>query len=80
MDKDQGHRREDLKARHPLAVAAVLVTTLLLTACASGRGSGLEVGDPAPEFRLPSASGEKVALSEYRGSQPVLLYFHMADG
>lgn len=50
---------------------------LLLAACGS---SGLQVGDQAPEFSLPTASGGEVALDDYTGRQPVLLYFHMALG
>ena len=33
------------------------------------------VGTVAPDFTLPSTSGEKVALSSFRGRQPVLLAF-----
>jgi peroxiredoxin len=38
------------------------------------------VGDPAPDFELVSSDGETVALSDYEGEQPILLYFHMALG
>lgn len=41
--------------------------------------SRLELGQPAPDFSLLSSDGETVALADYRG-EPVLLYFHMADG
>ena len=51
---------------------------LLLTAC--GRSEGLAVGDPAPAFTLPEARGGSVSLADYEGTQPVLLYFHMAVG
>lgn len=33
----------------------------------------VKVGDPAPDFTLPSVSGEKVALSQYRGKKNVVL-------
>jgi cytochrome oxidase Cu insertion factor (SCO1/SenC/PrrC family) len=42
-------------------------------------GKSLSVGDLAPEFELPSTSGERVALSDFQG-RPVLLFFHMAVG
>ena len=35
----------------------------------------VKVGDPAPDFTLPSVSGEKVALSQYRGEKNVVLSF-----
>lgn len=36
----------------------------------------VEVGQPAPEFTLPSNSGEKVSLVDFRGSRNVLLMFY----
>jgi peroxiredoxin len=41
---------------------------------------GASVGNAAPDFTLPSATGEQVSLSSFQGSKPVLLYFHMAEG
>ena len=38
----------------------------------------IESGSPAPDFTLPSDSGEKVKLSSLRG-QPVVLYFYPKD-
>ncbi|WP_342571790.1 thioredoxin-dependent thiol peroxidase [Paenibacillus sp. FSL R5-0749] len=38
----------------------------------------LTVGEVAPDFELPSSTGEKVKLSDYRG-QRVLLYFYPKD-
>jgi peroxiredoxin (alkyl hydroperoxide reductase subunit C) len=35
----------------------------------------VKVGDPAPDFKLPSTSGEKVSLSQYRGKKNVILSF-----
>lgn len=34
-----------------------------------------KIGDVAPDFTLPSTSGENVTLSGYRGQKPVLLAF-----
>lgn len=39
----------------------------------------VEVGDPAPDFTLPSQSGEQVRLSEVWGRGPVVLYFYPKD-
>ena len=45
------------------------------------RGGTLKVGDPAPDFALPTVdqkgrpSSEQVQLSSFRGRQPVVLVF-----
>ena len=38
----------------------------------------IEEGKPAPDFELPSDSGEKIKLSALRG-KPVVLYFYPKD-
>jgi len=64
----------------------VLVSALLVAACTSGPesdvgdGGTVAVGDPAPGFTLPSASGRQVALADFTGHKPVLLYFSMGPG
>jgi peroxiredoxin len=35
----------------------------------------LKIGDSAPDFTLPSTSGEKVSLSQYRGNKNVVISF-----
>lgn len=45
----------------------------------AGSSSSL-VGKPAPDFTLPSTTGEEVSLSDYRGKKAVLLYFSMGPG
>ena len=37
-----------------------------------------QVGDVAPEFKLPSADGD-VSLIEYKGKKTVVLSFHVFD-
>jgi peroxiredoxin len=39
----------------------------------------LEVGEPAPDFTLPSTTGEHISLSQFRGKNLVLLEFHVSD-
>jgi len=34
-----------------------------------------QVGAPAPDFSLPSTAGHEIALSSFRGKQPVLIAF-----
>jgi hypothetical protein len=36
----------------------------------------LRVGERAPEFTLPDASGRPVSLEDYRGQKPVVLVFY----
>jgi peroxiredoxin len=38
-----------------------------------------EMGQPAPDFKMPSSLGEDVALSQYRGEKNVVLSFHVFD-
>ena len=39
----------------------------------------VEVGDKAPDFILPSTTGEKISLSQFKGKKLVLLEFYGAD-
>lgn len=39
----------------------------------------LNVGDPAPDFRLPSTEGREISLKEFRGKKNVVLYFYPKD-
>jgi peroxiredoxin Q/BCP len=38
--------------------------------------TSVKVGDEAPDFTLPSQSGENVTLSSFRGKKNVVLYFY----
>jgi thioredoxin-dependent peroxiredoxin len=41
--------------------------------------AGPRVGDVAPDFARPSANGEPIRLSDFRGRQNVVLYFYPRD-
>lgn len=56
-----------------------LLLSLLLTAGATLAASIPMVGDRAPDFSLTSVKGEKVSLSQYKGSVVVLGLFHICD-
>ena len=64
------------------------VLALATAACSSGgtggaatqEASALQVGDPAPDFDLPTADGGHVRLSDFRGEKPALLFFSMGPG
>jgi hypothetical protein len=41
--------------------------------------AALEIGETAPDFTLPSTTGEKMSLSQFQGKQFVLIEFYGAD-
>ena len=55
---------------------AVLVSVALLFFSA-GDVMALKVGDKAPDFTLPSTTGEEISLSQFRGKKPVVLFFYL---
>lgn len=60
---------------------SLLLLVLLLAGCGGAKEALiLSVGDPAPDFTLPSADGKEVSLTDFPGKAGVLLYFNMADG
>jgi hypothetical protein len=65
-------------SRHASLIIILSLATVL-SACSSTQAS-VSVGEPAPDFSLPTADGGMVTLDDYVGKQPVLLYFHMAVG
>ncbi|ACF13788.1 alkyl hydroperoxide reductase/ Thiol specific antioxidant/ Mal allergen [Chloroherpeton thalassium ATCC 35110] len=54
------------------------VWIFFLVGCGSGK-EGLEIGDKAPDFSLPSDDGQLISLSEYKNHQIVVLYFYPKD-
>jgi thioredoxin-dependent peroxiredoxin len=38
-----------------------------------------QVGEPAPQFSLPSTEGREISLDDYKGKQAVVLYFYPKD-
>ena len=66
----------------PHRVLLVLSLMFLGVACdgTSEDGPSLSEGDRAPAFTLPSGAGENVALSDFAGAKPALLYFSMGPG
>jgi peroxiredoxin len=56
-----------------------LVLGLLFALLGTSRlSSALDVGDKAPDFKLPSTDGVDIALSDYRGKKWVFLEFYAA--
>ena len=64
--------------KHPRRIyvlAALLAGGLFMASMAQA----LEVGEQAPDFTLPSTTGEKISLNQFRGKKLVLLEFHVND-
>ena len=60
----------------------VLLVVALLLAIGLGLASGawaIEVGEKAPDFKLPATTGVDVSLSEFRGKKWVLIEFYGGD-
>ena len=36
-----------------------------------------DLGQPAPDFKLPAQTGDEVSLSQYKGEKNVILSFHI---
>ena len=58
-----------------LPLMALLLVALL---GASHVSSPIEVGEKAPDFKLPSTSGTDISLNDFRGKKWVLLEFYGA--
>ena len=65
-----------VKQMRSLLLLGVLLAGVLGVA---GVATALEVGEKAPDFTLPSTTGEKISLSQFQGKQHVLLEFYVAD-
>jgi hypothetical protein len=59
----------------------LLAATLGLALIVIGptRARAVEVGQPAPDFRLPSTTGGEISLGDFRGKKWVFLEFYGAD-
>jgi hypothetical protein len=59
----------------------VLLGAALAAASVLGHESawGVEVGQPAPDFTMPSTQGGDISLRDFRGKRWVLLEFYGAD-
>lgn len=59
----------------------LLLAGLLLASglCFAGGAWAAEVGDKAPDFKLPGTTGLDISLSDFRGKKWVLVEFYGAD-
>ena len=61
------------------ALIATVTLTVILIITGSRPAVAVEVGQPAPDFKLPSTTGGDVSLADFRGKKWVLLEFYGAD-
>lgn len=52
---------------------------VLIVVVSAGMAMALETGQPAPDFTLPSTTGEKISLSQFKGKKHVLIQFYRVD-
>ena len=45
----------------------------------SVESAGVQVGEKAPDFELPSTTGGKIKLSDFAGRKNVILEFYVLD-
>ena len=60
----------------------ILLFLGLLLASGPGRAGGawaVEVGEKAPDFKLPASTGLDISLSDFRGKKWVLVEFYGGD-
>jgi peroxiredoxin len=55
------------------------IAAAITEVAASGVAPGLAVGDPAPGFTLPDATGREVSLADRLDAGPVVLQFYRGD-
>jgi hypothetical protein len=69
-----------MMGRLPRVTHLRLVSTMLASLLmVPGMALPVEVGEQAPDFTLPSTTGEQISLRRFRGKQHVLLEFYVRD-
>ena len=63
----------------PGVARLIMVSATLARLLVTGVALPVEVGEQAPDFTLPSTTGEPISLRQFRGKQHVLLEFYVRD-
>lgn len=63
---------------HVLAAIGVVLALTGVAQLVQPPKTHLKVGDPAPDFTLPSSWGKPVSLKDYRGKTVVVAFFPAA--
>jgi hypothetical protein len=73
LKKGDNEMFSSTRCRKGLLFLAVLLTGGLAMA---GGASAVEVGEKAPDFKLPSTNGVDISLNDFRGKKWVFLEFY----
>lgn len=63
-----------------LILAIILFISFYFLQSCGGNAENLKVGNPAPNFTLQDAYGNSYTLSDYKGKNPVVVYFYPKAG
>jgi hypothetical protein len=62
-----------------MMLGRILAAALLMLVLTTSEAMAVDVGAPAPEFKLPATTGTDISLGDFRGKKWVLLEFYGAD-
>ena len=66
-----------MQMRRSTTMFTVVLVSFILLFFNAADVMALKVGDKAPDFTLPSTTGEKISLSQFQGKKPVVLFFYL---
>jgi len=66
-----------MQMRRLTSIFMVVLVSVVLHFFNAGDVLALKVGDKAPDFTLPSTTGDNISLSQFRGNKPVVLFFYV---
>jgi len=76
VEVEEGGAMRASAFRAALVLTAVTLAVLLAL---PGGAAAVQVGEQAPDFKLPATTGGEIRLSDFRGKQMVLIEFYHAD-
>ena len=56
-----------------------IIGFLLINSLLANIAIAVEVGERAPNFTLPSTTGDQISLDQYKGKKNVLIQFYSTD-
>ena len=66
-----------MQKRRLIIMFVVALVSVAILFCNATDVMALKVGDKAPDFTLPSTTGEKISLSQFQEKKPVVLFFYL---